>query len=354
MKAFAVTSPDGPELSEIEIAEPELSGREVLVDVTHAGVCHTDLHLRSGGYDLGSAGFLSLLDRGVQYPLIMGHEIAGTVRAVGDEVTDLQVGQQVVVYPWLGCGECATCLTGNENQCPVKNRGLGVALHGGYADAVWVPDAKYCVSLDGIDPEWGATLACSGVTAYSAARKVSNIPADHPILVIGAGGVGLTAIATLHALGHENIVVVDRHDGTFQYAKELGATKTAVIGDETNGSDIGEIVGEKPAAIIDFVNSTQTSKLAFDSIRRAGTIVQVGLFGGELRVPTALTVIQQVSIIGSYVGGLNDLRAVVDLAKEGKLPRSPIATAELSLDSLNGVLTAMEDGRSRGRTVLVR
>lgn len=354
MQAFAVRSPENHTLEPMDVEVTPLTGDEVLVDVARAGVCHTDLHLRAGGYDLGEQGFMSMSDRGMDYPLVLGHEIAGYVAAVGPEVTDLSVGDAVIVFPWIGCGDCPACDREEENQCPNKSRALGVAKFGGYAEQVRVPNAKYCVPAGDLDLSWAATLACSGITAYAAARKTMPLEPEEPVVVLGAGGVGLTAIATLTALGHRNICALDRSEASLERARELGAVRTGVISGDTTPADVIEVVGEKPAAVIDFVNSGDTLALGFGSVRKAGTIVQVGLFGGDVRIPTALLVLQQTRIIGNYVGGLRDLREVVKLAKDGQLPRIPIAEAQFDLETLNTTLDDLEAGRTRGRVVLTR
>lgn len=354
MKAFAVLSPDSPEIVEIDLKEPSPESHEVLVDLTHSGVCHSDVHIRLGGFDLGSAGFLTINALGNSYPIVMGHEMAGIVAAVGDEVTDVAVGDAVVIYPWLGCGSCTACESGNENSCPNVTNALGISQPGGYAERVLVPHDRYVVPLEGLDPAWGAVLTCSGITAYSAASTALPEDPEDPVVVIGAGGVGFMAIATLSALGHRNIVVVDRNDSNFERAIELGARKTGVTSDSTTPEELTNLVGAAPAVIIDFVNSGATASLAYASLRTAGTLVQVGLFGGEVTLPTALTALRQIRMIGKYVGGLDDLHQVIKLARDGKLPKIPLLEAEMSLDAVTEALDGLENGTSRGRTVLTQ
>lgn len=343
------------ELVEIDLPSQEPTGSEVLVEITHAGVCHSDLHLREGGYDLGSAGWMSMLDRGVTYPLVLGHEIAGVVSAVGPDVKDRKVGEAVVVYPWLGCGECEVCRAGDENLCVNGSRTLGVTRPGGYAHFASVPHEKYVVPLDGVDPAWAATLACSGLTAISAAEHVTGlkiIGTDSPVAVIGAGGVGLMCVAALAAAGMTDITVLDRSDANFERAKELGAARCAVTTDATTAGDVRRAVGEQPMAIIDVVNSGTTMKLAYDSLRKGGRLVTVGLFGGEAILPVATLSLTQKSIVGNYVGGIRHLHTALELAREGRLPRIPIATAPMTLESVQQALDGLEAGTSRGRTVL--
>jgi len=177
MKSFQVAEFNAP-LKEVDQETPQPTGTQVLIRVKAAGVCHSDLHIWEGGYDLGHGRKpLSLKDRGVSLPRTMGHETAGEVVAFGPDVTaadkgDLKVGDVALVYPWLGCGKCETCRSGDENMCIVKPNSLGVYCDGGYADHMTVPNPKYLLNLKGLDPVTAAPYACSGVTTYSALKKV--------------------------------------------------------------------------------------------------------------------------------------------------------------------------------------
>jgi alcohol dehydrogenase/propanol-preferring alcohol dehydrogenase len=178
MKSFQVTDFNAP-LTEVDQPTPQPSGTQVLIKVKAAGVCHSDLHIWEGGYDLGHGRKpLSLKDRGVSLPRTMGHETVGEVLAFGPDVKagdkgDLKAGDIALVYPWLGCGKCETCLAGEENMC-LKPNSLGVYCDGGYADHMTVPHPRYLLNLQGLDPVTAAPYACSGVTtALKRSRPVS-------------------------------------------------------------------------------------------------------------------------------------------------------------------------------------
>src|SRR5690625_5172988 len=230
MHVYAV-QPEDTTIHDLEVPTPKPAGKEVLLRVARAGVCHTDTHLREGGYDLGSAGMMSLKDRGIEYPVVMGHEVVGVVEAVGDDVETVQPGDQRLIYPWIGCGKCRECRAGRDNQC-ATGRNLGVARHGGYAEFILVPDEKYLADIEGLDPSWAATLACSGLTAYSAVDRIMPLDPHEPVVVIGAGGLGLTAIAVLRYRGHENICAVDVSEANLKLAQELGATHVVTSGEQ--------------------------------------------------------------------------------------------------------------------------
>jgi alcohol dehydrogenase, propanol-preferring len=350
MRAYAVL-PDDPTIHDIEVATPVPEGRSVRLRVLRAGVCHTDTHLREGGYDLGSKGKMSMKDRGIEYPMVLGHEIVGIVEQVGDAVASVRPGDVRLIYPWIGCGDCRMCRSGLDNSC-AAGKNLGVARHGGYAEHVLVPDDKYLVDISGLDPSWAATLACSGLTAYSAVDKVLPLEPNEPVVVFGAGGLGLTAIALLRARGHRAICAVDRSERNLALARELGASTDLLSTPETTMRDVRQAAGGPAGAVIDFVNNESTATLGFDVLAKAAIMVQVGLFGGEFTIPTALVALRMIRIEGSFVGTLAQLRDLVDIARNGQIPTIPIDERELSASEISAALDQLIAGGVAGRIVL--
>lgn len=351
MHAFAVPTPTEYDIVDIELPDPQPTAGEVLLRVERSGVCHTDIHLRAGYYDLGSQGQMRLVDRGISYPLVMGHEVVGVVTAAGPGVTDVKVGDRRLVYPWIGDGTCEACLSGNDNLC-AAGRNLGVARHGGYADMILVPDERYLLNIDGIEEGWAATLACSGLTAYSAALKAKPADPELPVVVIGAGGVGLMAIALLRRLGHESVIAVDLQERNLELARALGATATVSAATEPLAPAIISAAGGPVISVVDFVNSSLTAPVAFAALRKGGRMIQVGLFGGELLIPTPLLPLKAVTVQGSFVGSLPELRDLVEIAKSGDLPAIPIIDAELSAAGVQESLDRITTGGVPGRIVL--
>ena len=348
MRAWAVVE-NGQALKEIELPTPEPKGTEVLVQVTHCGVCHSDLHIWEGYYDLGGGKKMSLKDRGVVLPLAMGHEIVGRVAKLGPAASGVEPGDLRIVYPWVGCGDCTACNSEQDNMC-LTPRSLGVYQNGGYGTHVVVPHPRHLIDPGTLDPGIAATYACSGVTVYSAIRKVMPLPPDEPVVVVGAGGLGLNAVAVLKALKHRNIIVVDISEEKRQAALKEGASQ-AVDG---SGEDVTQRIigaaGGPILAVIDLVNGTKTARFAFDALRKGGKLVQVGLFGGELTVSLPLMAIRAMTVQGSYVGTPQDLRDLVRLAQEGTLPPIPVATVPQS--QANDALMRLRDGKVTGRIVL--
>ncbi|MGC9268897.1 alcohol dehydrogenase [Acidiphilium sp.] len=349
MKAWAVVA-NGAPLAEIDLPMPEPQGSEILLEVTHCGVCHSDLHLWDGYYDLGSAGRFDIIQRGIALPLALGHEIVGRVVKLGPEASGVTPGDIRIVYPWIGCGTCARCMAGEDNLC-TKQRSLGIYQHGGFATHVIAAHARHLIDPGDIDPALAATYACSGITVFAAIRKVMPLPPDAPIVLIGAGGLGLSAIAVLRALGHRAIVSVDTSAAKRATAASAGATATVDGLAERLDKAIIAACGGQPIAIIDLVNGSGTARAAHAALAKGGKLVMVGLFGGELTLPLPFMPMRALTIQGSFVGTPGDLQDLVDLAQGGGLPALPIET--MPQRDANAALNRLKDGTVTGRLVLV-
>ena len=347
MKAAQITEPNKPlKISEIDTPTP--TGKQVLVKVKAVGVCHSDLHLWEGGYDTGD-GFMKVTDRGLKFPVIPGHEVVGTIAEIGDSVEGVKVGDDVLVYHWIGCGNCPTCEKGDTNLCEAP-QSLGVFQDGGYAEYLLIPDYKFLAKISGIDLEGAASLACSGLTAYTAVKKaISNSPEN--ILIVGAGGLGLMGVQIAKALSSAKIICADLTDEKLQKAKEMGADHIVNTKDSMASKNIMSICSEKGVdSIIDFVNAPSTVKLDLSVIRKRGNIVLVGLFGGAVDLPLVSIPLKAITIQGAYTGNYNDMIELLDLAKRGVI--KPIVSKRYSLDEVN---TALEDLKNRkviGRSVI--
>ena len=349
MRSFQVTTFGAP-LAESIAPTPVPTGSQVLMKVEAAGVCHSDLHIWSGGYELGHGRkALSLKDRGVSLPLTMGHEIAGQVVAVGPDVTGVRVGDQRLVYPWIGCGQCGACRDGDENLC-LKPRSLGVYCDGGYSDHVLVPHSRYLVDMRGLDPAIAAPYACSGVTTYSAIKKIAD-RLDTPVVIIGAGGLGLMAIAILKAMDAKGAIVVDI-DASKRKAAKLAGALAVVNGAAPDALDAVMAAAAQPIlAVIDLVGTAGTAQLGFDCLSKGGKLVMVGLFGGGAPWPLPIIPMKALTIQGSYVGNLRETQELIDLVVEKQIPPIPIKTMDLC--DANQALENLRHGRLIGRAILV-
>lgn len=352
MKVFGIPNP-GDDAQDMEIPTPTLTGSEVLVKVTNSGVCHSDVHLREGHVSLGSVGQIDTADLGATLPLVIGHEVVGTVAEAGPEATVKPGDEKYIVFPWIGCGECQACTEDRENYCTGNMRNLSLQLKGGFAEHLWIPDEKYLVPVGDLDPSWAATLACSGVTSYSAVEKVLTADTSAPIAVIGVGGVGLSAVALLKSLGHQNIVAADVNEKALENAKAVGAHSTVLTTGDDPTAALLEAAGGKLHGAIDFVGIDATAALALSSLATGGKMVSVGLFGGVVQYPIALLAISQLKIEGNYVGSLPQLKKLVELAQTTDLPKLPITEKPLSAETINSTLRGLADGEIHGRVVMV-
>jgi propanol-preferring alcohol dehydrogenase len=353
MKSFKVADFNAP-LQEVDQPTPQPEGTQVLIKVKAAGVCHSDLHIWEGGYDLGHGRKpLSLRDRGVTLPRTMGHETVGQILAFGPEAkadtAGLKVGDIALVYPWLGCGQCKTCLGGDENMCVVKPSALGVYCDGGYADHMIVPNPKYLLNLEGLDPVTAAPYACSGVTTYSALKKVEQA-FDTPIVIFGAGGLGLMALSLLQAMGGKGAIVVDIDLKKREAAAHAGALAVVDGGAADALEQIVKAAGEPIRAVIDLVGNAKTSQLGFDCLTKGGKLVIVGLFGGGAPWALPLIPIKAITIQGSYVGNLRETRELLDLVRAKEI--APIPVTPMPLARANEALLDLQKGRLVGRAIL--
>jgi len=353
MKSFQVADFNAP-LQEVDAPTPQPSGTQVLLKVKAAGVCHSDLHIWEGGYDLGHGRKpLSLKDRGVSLPRTMGHESVGEVLALGPDAkadnAGLKVGDVVLVYPWLGCGKCDTCVGGDENMCAIKPNAIGVYCDGGYADHMTVPHPKYLINLEGLDPVTAAPYACSGVTTYSALKKVEK-DFNTPIVIFGAGGLGLMALSLLKAMGGKGAIVVDIDARKREAAMAAGALAT-VDGKATDALEqLTKAAGGPIRAVIDLVGNAATAQLGFDCLSKGGKLVIVGLFGGGAPWALPLIPIKAITIQGSYVGNLRETKELLDLVRTRKIAPIPVTTMPLA--QANQALLDLQKGKLVGRAVL--
>ena len=338
----------GKPLQKREHPTPVPKGTEVLLKLKYCGVCHSDVHIRDGYFDMGGGKRFHMSDRGMHPPLTLGHEPFGTVIAAGPQAQNAPLGQDRLVCPWIGCGSCARCREGQDNHC-MAPRWIGVQCAGGYGDHLLIPHPRYLVDSSGIDPAWAATLACSGLTTYSAVSKLTPIPREEWVAVMGAGGLGLQAIGMLRALGHERIVVVDIDPEKFTAARAAGAA-AAVDGRDANAAKrLQEISGGPLYGAVDLVNNTATASTALATLRKGGRIVMVGLYGGEIPLSLVAVVQRALSIVGSSVGTVAELVQVVALARAGKLKQIPIEKRALS--EVSRTLDELKAGTIVGRVV---
>jgi D-arabinose 1-dehydrogenase-like Zn-dependent alcohol dehydrogenase len=353
MKSYDVAECGAP-LKLFERPTPQPTGSEVLLRVLAAGICHSDIHIWEGHYDLGGGKKLKLTERGVKLPLTMGHETVGEVVALGPDVPTsgtggVKSGDKRLVFPWLGCGSCAVCRRGEEQLC-LAPRFLGVFRNGGYADHIMVPHARYLLGIGDLKPAEAAPYACSGLTAYGALKRIGPVLKDEPVVVIGAGGLGLMCLGLLKAMGGKGAIVVDTDPAKREAALKAGAV-AAIDGAAPDAlKQLSAAAPNGVWSVIDFVGATATAKLATDSLTKGGKLVIVGLFGGDITLPLPFIPMRAMTIQGSYVGSLAEAKELLELVKRTRPPAIPITTHPL--DSADAMLQALRAGRVIGRAVL--
>lgn len=333
-----------------EIAEtPVPTGRQVVLEVSACGLCHTDLHLLDGYFDLGN-GAKADVSGDVRPPRTLGHEIAGTVIAVGPDVTDAKIGDRRVMYPWLGCGKCDICLAGNEQICHQPAQ-IGIHQDGGFSTRVLCPDEKYLIDYGDLTEEQACTYACSGLTAYASMKKVQPLPRGGKWLLIGAGGVGLSGIRLASALGLPPPIVAEVDKARWDIIRGAGACDILDPTEKTAARKVREMTDGGVDAVIDFVGSGDSFEFGFKTLTKGGRLIVVGMFGGTAKVPPALLGLRAVSILGSHVGTLQDMKDVIQIARSGVLPALPVATRPLH--EINEAASDLRSGKVRGRVVLL-
>ena len=327
---------------------PQPAGTEVLLKVLAAGVCHSDLHLADGYFDLGGGKRMSLADRGMKLPVTLGHENVGEVVAVGPDAKGIKVGDRRLADPWIGCGTCAPCRRGEDFLCRAM-RSLGVFSNGGYADYLIVPHPRYLFDIGDLPPERAAPLACSGITTYSALKKVATLKSE-PTVIIGAGGLGLMCLGLHRRLGGHSAIVVDIDPVKRDAAKQAGA---AVVIDGTASDASQQIVDLTNGgawAVIDLVGSSASARVGYDSLIKGGKYIIVGLYGGDLTVSLPPIPMRALTIQGSYLGSLAEMAELMELVRRTGLPDVPVATRPLK--DVNVAMDQLRAGKIVGRVVL--
>ena len=214
----------GAPLEATQTETPVAKGTEVLVKISHCGVCHSDLHLIDGYFDLGDQNKLDVTS-GRALPFTLGHEIAGTVCGMGPEAgDDVKIGDTCAVYPWIGCGDCATCNAGEEHLCKVTHH-LGITVDGGYASHVIVPHQRYILDITGLDQQIAGGMMCSGITAFGALKKAMAYNRGGPLVIVGAGGVGMMGLQLAKPLWDGPVIVTDIDEATRQAALAAGSIR---------------------------------------------------------------------------------------------------------------------------------
>lgn len=340
----------GAPLKPIEAPTPEPKGTEVLLRVHNCGVCHSDVHIHDGYFELGGGNKLEL-GRGLKLPHTMGHEIEGEVIAFGPDAKGVNKGDRRAAFPWIGCRDCPACNRGEEHLC-ARPRQLGCSggVAGGYSTHVMVPHPRYLLDYGKTDPALAATYMCSGITAYSAMKKVGRLGNGDEVVVLGTGGVGMMGVQFAKSIFGKAPLAADIDGARLDAAKKAGAKATYNTKDPEAAKKLLADTNGGAFAVVDFVGSEATFAWGTAALRRGGRLVIVGLFGGAMAMPLPMFPLRQLAIMGSFVGSLPDAEEMMALVREGKVDPIPVATRPL--DAATRTLDELRGGKIVGRVVL--
>ncbi len=335
----------GAPLCETVVEAPQPQGSEVLLRIARCGVCHSDLHMQDGYFRLGDGKQLDVRG-GRTLPFTLGHEIAGEVESAGPEAK-VTPGTKAAVYPWIGCGQCAACKVGEENICSAP-RHLGITVDGGYATHVLIPHPRYLIDYAPLSPSYAGALMCSGLTAYAALKRLADRAPRAPLLLVGAGGVGLMGLALARAMyGAPYVADIDAKKR--EAALAAGAKEVFDPADPNTRKALLKASGGIYAAV-DFVGSDKSLNFATGVLAKGGKVVVTGLLGGGYATAVAMFALKAMTIEGTQTGTLAEARELIDLVRAKNIAAPPIA--ERPLDQASATLDDLRAGKIVGRVVL--
>ena len=349
LRRYSLTAYEAP-LCETIVDCPAPRGSEVLVRIERCGVCHSDLHMQDGYFSLADGKKLDVR-QGRSLPFTLGHEIAGVVESAGPDAAGAQIlGAKVAVFPWIGCGQCAACHAGEENLCS-SNRHLGVSADGGFASHVLVPHPRYLIDYAPLSPAFAGALMCSGLTAYSALKRLRQHASRGPALLVGLGGVGMMGLSIARALFPAPPIVADIDPLKREAALKAGAAAAYDPADPEASRALIKASAGGAMAVCDFVGSEKSLAFAAGVVAKGGKVVVTGLYGGNFALPVAMFVLKAMTIEGTLTGTLAEANEVVELAKAGRI--TPLPIVERPMAQAQAALEDLRAGRVVGRQVLV-
>ncbi|HUZ56973.1 MAG TPA: alcohol dehydrogenase catalytic domain-containing protein [Streptosporangiaceae bacterium] len=347
MKAARLVSLRKP-LELVDLPDPAPDPGEVVVEVEAEGICRTDWHVWNG--DWGWVGLTPTL------PLVMGHELGGTVVAVGAGVSAVRIGERVTTPFHESCGRCRYCLLGRSNLCD-DLQFLGLTHDGGYARYAVIRNADFnCIRLpDAVDSLAAAAIGCRYMTAFHAVTKQGRLAAGQWVVVHGAGGIGLSAVQIAHALGGR-VIAVDLTDAKLEKATTEGALHTINAARTDVVDAVNELTGGGADLAIGGIGAAALVESAVLSLRKGGRLVQIGLTSqaeqGYVQVPLDHIIEGEIEIVGSVGNPHVDYPGLLGLVEIGVLQPARIVGETLPLEKVNDVLTAMDTYETLGFSVI--
>lgn len=333
MKAAVFHGPDQP-LTIEDVPTPSPGSGEALVQVAACGVCHTDLHY----IDHGTPTFK-------KPPLILGHEIAGTVAALGPDTEGFQEGDRVLLPAVLTCGECAMCRTGRENICH-RMVMLGNNVDGGYAEYVVAPSKDTFHLPEEIPLVEGAIIADAITTPYHAVvHRARAAPGDW-VVVLGCGGIGLNVVQIAAALG-ARVIAVDIVDEKLDWAERLGAEVTFNSQQvERLDKEVRRITSGGADIAMEAIGKAATQEQAFACLRSGGRLVLVGYSPETMSLNAGRVMYREMEIVGSLGCRPVDYPRVIEMARRGQIKVAELVTHKFALEEINQAFDTLRNGEA--------
>lgn len=330
MRAAVFTGPGEP-LSLRTVPRPEPQAGEILVKVAACGLCHSDLHY---------------LDHGVPTfktpPLILGHEISGTIVRAGPGVDEARVGTSVLLAPVTSCGECQMCRGGRENIC-ARQRMLGNSIDGGFAEYVVAPARDAFEVPADVPLEEACVIADALTTAFHAVTRRARVTAGETVVVLGCGGLGLNVVQVASLVG-ANVIAVDRDPRKLALAQDLGAARAVDAGEGDLGKRIRGMTDGGADVAIEAIGSPSTQEQALAMVRTGGRLVLLGFASNNMSLPGGRVTYRELTVIGTLGARPSDFPIVLDLVRRGRLTLGPLVTHRHTLESINAAFDALRRG----------
>lgn len=330
MRAAIFTGPNTP-LQIGTVARPDPAAGDVLVKVTACGLCHSDLHYMDHGVPTFKTP-----------PLVLGHEISGTVVRVGAGVDQARIGTSVLLAPVTSCGECTMCRTGRENVC-ARQKMLGNTIDGGFAEYVVAPSRDAFEIPPDVPAEEACVIADALTTAFHAVTRRAKVETGETVVVVGCGGLGLNVVQVASLVG-ARVIAVDIDPRKLALAKELGASLTIDAREGDAAKRVRTETGGGADCAIEAIGNPKTQEQALASLRTGGRLVLLGFAAENMSLPGGRVTYREITVIGTLGCRPIDFPAVLDLVRRGKLALGPLVTHRHTLDRINEGFDALRRG----------
>jgi 2-desacetyl-2-hydroxyethyl bacteriochlorophyllide A dehydrogenase len=304
---------------------PKLDRGEVLVNIKACGICGSDIHIVYEG--VTPTGYI---------PITLGHEPAGVISAIGPGVEDWKIGDRVTINPFLTCGKCINCLSGDSQIC-LSRRVIGIHTEGGLAEFLKIPTENLIHLPENIPFDQGGIAVDAVATPYHAITKRGGLRVGEKVAILGCGGLGIHGVQIAKVCGASLVIAIDVNDSSLEKAKRVGADETINPKNEILLHKIKKLTeGIGVDLAVEFVGLRETIEQAIKCVRIGGRVVVVGLGSEEVTLPPPTTFVRaELSLLGSYGSTTSEIQTVVRLIENGKLNLSESITERFPLEEVN-------------------